>query len=339
MEQNSNRDKLLNQLGISGSDKWVGDKIWSPDLNQRIIAWMPEYFIPERRYRYFAMCRNQIGKLWTVFMEWMRENNYDLNLKKIDLGLIRAFEEALPSLGWSRSAIHLIEITLVRVRQYLHAQRIVWCNSHVARASFSGDPELLISVRDFRLIRDAVFDFGSDFEILFFELYTLNSHMYYNLSSLKGENIRFEKNRALIFFDRNHTTLNNAFICSLQTSYTLLKVLRSRNITAGEYIFGDNNAVERQLRKEIERLCLSVGIPMFALDSIHGFQERYGSKLSGKISVSDDVLWETWFPRRRKRILKTHLEAVDWIFKYITQKKECYHWDYSPHRLLVTLSK
>lgn len=338
MERNSNRKKLLNQLGLTCSDEWVGDKTWSPDLNQRIFVWIPEFFIPERRYRYLAMCRCQVSKLWDVFRKWIQENGYYLDLKKINQNLLIEFEAELPSLGWSRSAIHLIEIVLVRLRQHLHTQKVVWCNSHVSRGAFTLTPEFHISVKDFRRIRDQIFESGNDYEILYFDLYTITRLLSFSLMSLKGRNITFKGDHALIHCEFT-IYKNETYICSRQTSRLFLKLLRSRNIVADEEIFGGYKRIHWILEKQIREICISESIPLFAFDSLCGFQNSFSNRIPDSISGRSDVFWENWSPWRRKRITRKHLEVADWIYKYVTEYKAFYQPQYKPHWSIKSLTK
>jgi hypothetical protein len=339
MEQNSNRDKLLSQFCIGCWDKWVGDKTWNKELNLRIINWMPEYFIPERPYRHFAMCRNQIIQLWHVFQDWIHSTGHSLDLKKIDLEMILEFEKSLSSFGWSHSAIHLIEIVLIKVRQYLHLHRIVWCNSCVASESFSLRPPFLISIQDYRMIRDHIFSEGNDYEISYFELLALDPSVSLELKDLKGRNVLFKKNRSFLVFDHGRKSKKEAHICSLQTSQVLLKLLRSRNILADEFIFGGCQNVRWALEKRIMKFCITTNIPLFAFDSLCGFQRSYSAILPDAVSGCHDLLRDNWFPRRRKKITREHLAAADWIHEYLTQEKECYQVPYVPHSSLVKLAK
>ena len=336
MVQNSHRDELLKQLNIASSEPWAAETAWSPEINQRVIDWTGKCLIPERHYTLLHLCRPQLIRIWDIFLNWLKENETYLDIKNIDLDILMDFERQLPSLGWSKAAIHLVEVILVTIRKHLHIQRIIRTTYVTFNECFSVD--INITVEDYRTIRQYFLEMGNDYEILYFELITLYSALKPYLSELKGKNVSFQGQRAVITPEEEaYLFIDGSYQCPLSVSLKMLKLLRSRNILANELIFYSIAKLNKDFQKKVKKVCKANNIPYFAVESLQGFLERYCFRLEKMGLYSYKQTYPLIYPLQRTPVSQTHLEILEGLYKTITEKNRYYESSYKPLNALVKI--
>ena len=263
MVQNLNRKQLIKKLGIHSKTLWAIDNYWTPELNQRIMNWIGKEFIPGNNQQVFKLCREQILLIWPVFQKWLKKTGQVFNLCDMDLIILERFCNYLPKISWPRSAIQLIEMTLLEVRKFLYLKTLMSGYYLWGRNFFIEDYCFSVSLWDFQTIRNYFLKDYSEF--VCFELFTLGLKKL----DLHGKDIVFKDDRAYIV-SGNQILL----ACPLIVSKNLLKLLRTRNILANDKIFS-TSVNEKILKKRIYQICLEKNIPLFAPGLIQGFPKEF----------------------------------------------------------------
>ena len=332
MEHNVEREEFLQELQIPSNELWIGKRLWNQELNQQIMDWISQHFIPKASYPLLARCREQIASLWKSFQEWLWRQNDGLDLRVIDSNLLLKFETTLPVLGWSPSAIHLIEGLLIHLREFFHEVCFLPLSFPLQQKWFSKKIPFSIKTSDYRTILNYFMEQGNDFEIVYFDLATMAPRIK-EKTPLHGADVLFKEDRA--FIAREFSGRQFYLPCAKPISERLLRLLRSRNILAGERIFRgqDGRALihYKKFKKMVETVCLKSNIPLFATESLFGFQLDFLRRLERKGIYKPKQLLELAFPTKGSFISEKSLDLLDEIYNRLVEDREEYDPPYTPH--------
>ena len=226
---------------------------------------------------------------------------------------------------------------MIYARKRLYNRKIMRCPTNVATETFSPlATGLFIRVDDFRAIKQHFMEEGNDYEIAYFDLTTIDTMIYIFACALKGSNVVFEGERAFISLPDEHID-HRLYPCPSEVSRRLLKLLRSRNITAEEPIFERGLKFCWIIKEKVERFCLNSNIPSFASELMIGFLNNF------IVAYCDDDSFMTLepivFPRRKRPPSKEALKALDSFYREVTENKRYRERSYSPHRAILGLNR
>jgi len=321
MKQSSNREKRIQLFQIPSNETWAADQYWNPEINQRIMTWIAEYFIPRHNDALFKPYRNQMAELWHLFQQWLKETDKSFDLREIDIEILIEFGKALPSLEWPSSAVQLVEVVLIKVREYLHNVRLLENPSGLRKNFLREEPAFQISVQEYWTLRQFFLGEGSPHEKLYFELATMNLNLK-NGPEIFGKDIIFNRGRAYIA--RRFSQFQGLIPCSKPVSKQLLLFLRSRDILAEENIFNDSNGeplVNYSLFKEkAKELCEKRKMPFFVADALYGFQRELMLGLIIRGNYSFDDMEPLIFPENDHDLPNRNLELLDKVYSQLTEQ-------------------
>jgi hypothetical protein len=334
MMPNSNRAVLLQRLKLPAGERWAGDIYWSDRINHRLLNWVSEEFISRaKRMEPLTLCKPQLPHIWKEFNAFVSRSGRYVDLRDIDLLLLIDFEKALPRLGWSPTAVHLIEALLIVVRRYLHQQKILYgyFSEPLKRTPLA--PIFPISIPDFRTIQSRYVQQANDYEVSYFDLITTYSKFRHALQKITGGDVRFEHHRGFI------TVAETPFPLPEAISERLLKLLRSRDILAKEGIFSSIGPLWKPFCRKIANICIAHNIPAYAPEAIWGFLSIYLWHLQELDVYNYEEIKSLWFPQAEESPSVASLKILDRVYRQITvgKKFRSYVVPYSPHSILVAL--
>jgi len=233
------------------------------------MLWIGETFIPNSTMRSVLRNGEQTGPLWNVFQKWCTKTGHQFDLKEIDLAMFRGFRRALPSLGWSQSCIHLIEKAILAAREYLHRVKILYFPG-LSLGEYSIDSVPPISVEDFRRCRGFVLETCNDFEIVLFDMISLESIS--DALSLKVRDFLFDSGH--VFRMSSFSARADGRILPTEISSRLRRLIETRAICRSERIFDAIPRIWELLRRRLRRFCLESNLPCFFVGSFQGFVHK-----------------------------------------------------------------
>lgn len=326
------RENILFHLSISDTKSWIVDDLWNQYLNKQVMQWIGEQFIPNYRYSIFPSYRKQMITMWDVFQKWLPENSFDFC--NIDPNLLTQFSKYLPSLGWSSSAAQFIELVLLFARRYFIRHNIAKGTDSLNKKYSLKDLFLGTTVSDYRAIRNFFLSHGNDFEIVYFELFSMGMDL--ENAPIFGKDIVFKGNYAHI--TRNSSSGSKVFPCPKSVSKQLLKLLRSRNILAQESVFlgsGKRAIVnERKLKKQIVSFCEAANIPVFAADILPTTYKAFIMALVHREDFTFEDVKALFYLGENPNISLEKLELLDNIYNQLTNDKFYFEPSYDPSFLL-----
>ena len=128
-----------------------------------------------------------------------------------------------------------------------------------------------ISIDDYRSIKNYIHKVGNDYEILYFDLFTLNRNFITSPCPEVNE-VSFQNRHAII------NLIDQKVICPTDISKQITKIINSRNLIENEPLFASMARIRGDFRLKIKKFCLSSNIPMYAQKSIASLFLRFCQK-------------------------------------------------------------
>lgn len=338
MRQSSSKKDLRDFLQTSHDETFVGGVGWLKSHDTGLQNWIRDVLIPTKKCRIMSLCRAQLLPLWNLFCEWLDENHRGFEILAIDLKLLADFRDNLSSFNWSPAAIYLIETILIRIRQQMRREKIAYCSSKLYRETFSGRYPFRVPLSDYRKIYQFLIEEGNDYEIVLFELLPFVSAYGHEMTSLKGSDISFKRNRA--YLQLRHLGTVSVHPLPLKLSKALLKLLRSRDILGGEFIFEGQTNPYLMIKKRVDPFLLRENIPLFAIqafenivrDRLFAMEKTYKSSWTGTIGC-------LLSSRLHDQITSESLRILDSVFNQIVNPTGKDWYTYEPYSGFVESSQ
>lgn len=337
--QSLNRTELIQILQIPSTELWAADVHWNAVINQCTMDWISEYFIPYFTHHLFTLCRKQMASMWKLFQNWLKLSGHSFDLREIKPAILIEFGKQLPSIGWSSSAIQLLEVILIKARQYFDEKQLIRKDYCLPKEYFTKKFSFPLSVEDFRIIRKFFVTEGNDYEYIYFELAIMDIDIQKG-PAIQGKHIVFEGDYAYVV--RDLPSGPKVFPCPKAVSKKLLILLRSRNILAEEFLFGGGSnkrpIVKEKIFKTITTsICEQANIPLFIRDSLYAFQKDFIWSLARKRIYGVDVIAPLVFPGDKPNLPLATLELLDEIYSKLVNEEIHDEHSYIPRHVLNTL--